>query len=97
MATTPDLAVLAASAYYTQRSDENRIYAPSTWTLLDRTSNDSTGFEAVAYRKGNEVVIAFAGTDQQLDWYTNVGMGLGFFGLSRCTHFLPTSDTPCPA
>jgi hypothetical protein len=83
MADTADLAVLAASAYYTQRSDENRIYAPSTWALLERTPNGSMGFEASAYRNGNEIVISFAGTDQPIDWYTNVGSGLGFFGLDQ--------------
>ena len=71
MADTSDLAVLAASAYYTQRNDANRIYVPSTWSLLDRTHDQSSGFEAVAYRKGNEIVIAFAGTDQWKDWLSN--------------------------
>ncbi len=71
MADTSDLAVLAASAYYTQRNDANRIYAPSSWSLLDRTHDQPSGFEAVAYRKGDEIVIAFAGTDQWKDWLTN--------------------------
>lgn len=73
MAETSELAILAASAYFSQRSAENRIEAPDTWSLLDRTPNDATGFEAVAYRKGTEIVIAFAGTDQLTDWLANFG------------------------
>jgi Ca2+-binding RTX toxin-like protein len=75
MATNEELAVLAASAYFFHRTLENRVEAPAGWNLLaipamgtDPTDpqgsfyNRASGFEGLAYAKGNEVVISFAGT-----------------------------------
>ena len=87
MAETYEYALMAGAAYVTNRHRNNWIPTPQGWTDLSSSGgyqyDQTTGFEATAFRKGNEVVIAFAGTDQQLDWYTNVGMGLGFFGLGQ--------------
>lgn len=74
MATTEDLAVLAVTAYEFVRTDENDMPAPDGWVRLDMPPMGSpdhedgtffdtaTGFEAVAYQKGDEIVISYAGT-----------------------------------
>jgi hypothetical protein len=35
------------------------------------------GFEAVSFTKGNEIVIAYAGTDDSLDWLNNIDNWIG--------------------
>jgi hypothetical protein len=69
-----EYALLSGSAYVSQRHQDNRMPTPMGW---DPAPNGhafdlSSGFEAVAYKKGNEVVIAYAGTDQGIDWLTNI-------------------------
>jgi len=67
-----DYALLAGHAYISRRDPANRIPSPSGWTRLPGSSGyrrfDSSGFEAIAYRKVNESVIAFTGTDEFVDW-----------------------------
>lgn len=74
MATTQDLAVLAASAYHFHRTIDNDVGAPEGWTRLPFAAmgqlgepngsfyNSASGFEGFAYSKGNEIVVSFAGT-----------------------------------
>lgn len=73
MAFDYEYALLSGAAYFSQRHANNRIPAPQGWDRLpDGYDYDPTsGFEAVAYRKGDEIVIAFAGTDQWKDWLSN--------------------------
>lgn len=58
-----DYAALSAIAYNAARGDENRLGRPANWNQIDKASSGSSGFEAQAYRNGNDVVIAFAGTN----------------------------------
>jgi hypothetical protein len=67
-----DYALMAGSAYRTTRDQINWIPAPSGWTPFFPVPDDSTaavfpvgttGFEAISFKRGNEIVISFAGTD----------------------------------
>ncbi len=64
MATTMEYSLLAGSSYYDTRNAINRFPVPMGWTLYSRIpENSTTGFEAVSFTNGNEIVISFAGTD----------------------------------
>jgi hypothetical protein len=67
MATPLDYALMAGSAYIVSRAEINRIPAPSGWAKVmnpdSYVETPSTGFEAISYQKGSEIVISYAGTD----------------------------------
>jgi hypothetical protein len=76
-----DCALMAGAAYVSNRPDKNAFPAPDDWleTLLPYAINPASGFEAVSFIKGNDVVISFAGTDNKDifgDWMTDVALGL---------------------
>jgi Ca2+-binding RTX toxin-like protein len=65
MADLLDYAQLSGRVYF--RTDENRTPIPNGWTELSWIGDDpNTGFSAGAYRKGNEVVISFTGSNESL-------------------------------
>jgi Ca2+-binding RTX toxin-like protein len=72
---------MAASAYQFRRSVANRVSpsAISGWNeridLYDR--DPASGFEAKVFQSGNQIVIAFTGTDELQDWLSN---GAGVVG-----------------
>lgn len=76
MPTNLQYAVFAASAYAESISvvnPANAIKPPAGWSILDGRNLTSTGFLARAYKNGNEIVIAYAGTTSEpgmktLDW-----------------------------
>ena len=47
------------------------------WSQLTPTTGNQSGFTASAYRKGDEVVIVFAGTDEGADWSSNIPAAIG--------------------
>lgn len=48
------------------RTDENSIPVPAGWTELQRTGNASlSGFAAGVYQNGNDIVIAYTGTNEK--------------------------------
>jgi hypothetical protein len=68
MITSTDYALMAGRAYQTNRDrDTNWFPVPDGWTEFYHVPNDNvqinSGFEAVSFIKGNEIVISFAGTD----------------------------------
>jgi len=83
---TLEYALLAGRAYERSRKPENRIPEPAGWTQLTpedplgHTVNTASGFEAVAFQKGNEIVISYAGTDftEGADKMADAILGLGF-------------------
>jgi hypothetical protein len=85
-ATTLEYALMAGAAYESTRGEANKLPRPGDWQPLDparsldhRVENVS-GFEAVAFAKGNDIVIAYAGTyekDLDGDWVANVVLGGG--------------------
>lgn len=67
-----DYALMAGHAYRTTCDQINWIPAPSGWTPFFPVPDESTasafpvgstGFEAISFKRGNEIVISFAGTD----------------------------------
>lgn len=66
MPTVLDYAVLSAVVYTDVRQGDNIVPLPTAegWSQIDYSSNvGGLGFTAGAYRKGNDIVIAFKGTD----------------------------------
>lgn len=74
-----DLELARFSSLVYPASDPNRIAPPSGWTIALDAPPSLSGFTAAAYRNGSEIVIAYAGTDQSLDWIT--GNGPAVLGL----------------
>lgn len=77
-----DRALMAGAAYFSTSAGINRIPIPQGWTerIEFRVSGDSSGFEARAFQKGNEIVIAYAGTtpsDLSGDMAANFGLATG--------------------
>lgn len=76
MATATEYALMAAAAYDSTRGDINKIPFPAEWGWRElagfshRTSG--SGFEGAAYvsTDGKEIVIAFAGTFELIDWFS---------------------------
>lgn len=87
MITTVDYALMAGHAYRTTRDEINWIPAPGGWTpffpvpdpATAATFPVTTGFEAVTFTNGTEVVISYAGTGPGLnpDWVANCALALG--------------------
>lgn len=65
MATLTDYAQISGRVY--QRTDENRMHVPAGFTEIQWLRDDPiTGFSAGVYKKGNEIVIGFTGTNEGL-------------------------------
>jgi hypothetical protein len=83
MITTIDYALLAGVSYRSNRDSKNRFPTPSDWIEIAGTYRNSlsSGFEAVSFSKGNEIVISYAGTDfSSLStdfFYGNIPLALG--------------------
>lgn len=60
-----DRALMAGAAYFSTRQEINRIPIPQGWTERTefRVNGDSSGFEAISFQRGNEIVISYAGTN----------------------------------
>lgn len=64
-----DNALMAGRAYFDTRASVNRFPVPNGWTEFFHVPNSTfsvtgeNGFEATSFRRGSEIVIAFAGTD----------------------------------
>ncbi|MDO8943899.1 MAG: hypothetical protein Q7U75_11995, partial [Desulfobacterales bacterium] len=85
-----DYAVLSATVYNKVRGDKNQLPVPANWTEVDNDLNHPiTGFAASAYRNGNDVVIAFRGTENLMDGVADLllGVGLGSAQLTQAALF----------
>lgn len=79
MTTAIEYALMAGASYIDTRALVNRFPAPEGWTMGNHQSKDS-GFEAVSFTNGTEIVISYAGTyDKDItgDIAANVGLVLG--------------------
>jgi len=82
-----DYALMAGNAYRSTRNQVNWIPFPegSGWDELSGGlgHREDGGFEASAYKNGNEIVISFAGTGPGLsvDWVSNGLLALGLGGI----------------
>jgi len=67
MATALEYALMAGSAYISNRPGVNLIPVPTGWTKKTNPDsyfkNPDSGFEAISYTNGTDLVISFAGTD----------------------------------
>jgi Ca2+-binding RTX toxin-like protein len=66
MPTDQEYAQLSARAY--AASQVNRVPIPEGWTELEWIPDRSYGFSAGVYRKSNDIVIAYTGTNEGADW-----------------------------
>jgi hypothetical protein len=58
-----EMALMAGNAYFETRHN-NKIPIPNGWGLMgERKYNAASGCEAAVFKKGNEIVISFAGTN----------------------------------
>ena len=87
MTSTTDYALMAGRAYQATRALINQFPTLTDWLeffhVPDPTSNfqATSGFEAVAFKKGTEIVISYAGTypaDISGDQLANIGLAGGF-------------------
>lgn len=66
MTDTIEYSLMAGAAYFSTRDSKNRIPRPDGWEQIDKapwhTQENTTGFEAVAFTRGTDIVISFAGT-----------------------------------
>jgi hypothetical protein len=76
-----ECALMAGYAYQTTRSEDNILPGPEAggWSRIGSDINDATGFEAYTFKRGDEIVIAFAGTypEQEGDINTNGHLATG--------------------
>ena len=80
MATEIEYALMAGRVYQSTRAIIN--WLPDLQSLGWAEfflQQEPSGFEAVAFQKDNEIVISFAGTGSNVDWWANAG---GFFGVT---------------
>ena len=85
MITKLDYAALSALVYNNARGDINYFPVPTVegWSSIAAPTNPTGGFTAEAYKNGNDIVIAFKGTDTAnvydfaLDMATNLTLGFG--------------------
>lgn len=81
MASDIEYALMAGRIYQSTRTKINWFpdLQSQGWQEKLHEVNDSSGFEAIAFQKGSEVVISYAGTGSAVDWWANGG---GFFGVT---------------
>ena len=60
-------ALMAGGSYLSNRPDKNKFPIPIGWGGFEHRTLDS-GFEAVSFQKGYEIVISFAGTNPKDLW-----------------------------
>ena len=73
-------ALMAGDAYISNRPySVNQFPVPEDWTKFNHQTLDS-GFEAVSFTNGSEIVISFAGTDSKSagDTAADIGLAMGW-------------------
>jgi len=76
MVTDIEYVQMAGAAYVSNRSVVNRFPIPTGWTPF-KPETGVGNFEAVSFKRGNEIVISFAGTNNNPDWIANGGLATG--------------------
>lgn len=80
MASEVEYALMAGRVYQSTRATINWLPDLQSLGWVEFfPQQQSSGFEAVSFQKGNEIVISFAGTGSAVDWWANAG---GFFGVT---------------
>lgn len=80
-----DYAIMAGASYISTRADINRFPIPENWAVVANPDSHfrdpSTGFEAISFQRGTEIVISYAGTnpsDIAGDIAADIGLATGF-------------------
>src|ERR1041385_5267369 len=96
MTITLEYALIAGRAYQTTRGLINQFPVPQGWIEIAHVPNNpafpqftgTDGFEAVAFEKGSDIVISYAGTNPNSlldpDNAANVGLAVGWDRPSSC-------------
>lgn len=78
--TTPiEYALMAGAAYIDTRDPKNRLPSPQGWVQSNHKS-ESSGFEAITFQNGNQIVISYTGTyvkDRSGDIATDLALAAG--------------------
>ncbi|HRB81082.1 MAG TPA: hypothetical protein PK614_02350 [Nitrospira sp.] len=91
-----DYAMMAGASYISTRPDSNKFPIPMGWATLPSPNgyrlDPSSGFEAVACQRGNEIVISYAGTnpsDFTGDIAADIGLatGIGSVQLEQAAEY----------
>ena len=83
MANAIELTLMAGRIYQSTRDKINWLpdLLSLGWTEFFHVPSASipttSGFEAISFQKGNEIVISFAGTGTGVDWLANLANGIG--------------------
>ncbi len=87
MASNLEYAQLATDVYARLAANDTPLVGG--WTQVARQIDDGWGFSASAYIRGAEVVIAFAGTNEAVDWGSNIpaAAGLGALQMTEALTF----------
>ena len=74
-----ECALMAGAVYQISRDPVNRIPPPLGWTEVpgSHQAQGASSFEAVTFTNGSQLVIAFAGTAQRVDWMANSALATG--------------------
>jgi hypothetical protein len=84
MTTAIEYALMAGASYISNRDEVNRFPIPQGWEKVmnpDSYFRDPiSGFEAISFTQGTDIVISFAGTEMKslADWGANIGLATGF-------------------
>ncbi|MBH0181393.1 MAG: hypothetical protein HP490_06890 [Nitrospira sp.] len=100
MPSTLDYALLAGASYVDTRHPDNRLSVPQEWVAFAHVPSNpdfpqikgAAGFEAIAFRKGTDIVISYAGTyakDYTGDMVADVNLasGLGSAQLLQAAQY----------
>jgi putative lipase involved disintegration of autophagic bodies len=79
MATDIEYALMAGVSYRSTRGTKNQFPVPEGWTTFNYESNGISGFEAISFTNGSEIVISFAGTYNKSagDLAADAGLAIG--------------------
>jgi len=73
-----DYALMAGAAYISNRDDVNKFPVPVGWTaFMPIDDNEGSGFEAVSFIKGTQIIISFAGTSDIKDKIADIDLATG--------------------
>lgn len=78
--TNREYALLSAYAHKFVRNEANLpdIAALGFSVIEELNHHDFNGFEGIVVRRGNDVIVCFAGTDQSRDWFEDVRAHQGY-------------------
>lgn len=79
MASTQDCALLSLYVYAVKNEQDNLPDLPAGWTLAEALHpDDAVGFSYGVFRgPSGEIVLAYTGTNERVDWVSNLMAGTG--------------------